>query len=121
VSLVFALVFLGLAGWWALDRLTAVDLSLGWVAAVTLLLAGATGLVATLVRHRMAPQPQTETGPEPETTLQTTPVTRTDPDPDAEAELEAEAEARQDAGVARDAYATGTTERAGADEGGRHR
>lgn len=55
VSLVPALVFLGLAGWWALDRLTTVDLPLAWLTALTLLVAGAVGLVVTLTRGRKAP------------------------------------------------------------------
>ncbi|MGA8113283.1 MAG: hypothetical protein WCA46_06450 [Actinocatenispora sp.] len=48
VSLVFGLIFLGLAGWWLLDLVAGVTLPLGWLLAVTLIVVGGIGLFAAV-------------------------------------------------------------------------
>lgn len=48
VSLVFGLIFLGIAFWWGLHRIATVNLPVGWVIAVGLIAIGGIGLFAAV-------------------------------------------------------------------------
>ena len=59
VSLIFGLLFLGLAGWWLLSQvLNFSPASAGWAAAISLVLLGTIGIVTSLVGNRTrSPEP----------------------------------------------------------------
>jgi hypothetical protein len=59
--LVFGLVFLGVAGCWALSASGAVEVDPRWLLPLILLLAGGAGLVATLARSMRRPAGDQET------------------------------------------------------------
>lgn len=48
VSLIFGLIFVGIAAWWLLARVSAVALPAGWVIAIALVVIGAIGLLAAI-------------------------------------------------------------------------
>ena len=48
-ALIFGLIFLGIAGWWLLDRSVGLDLpSAGWIIAGILILLGVAGIASAL-------------------------------------------------------------------------
>jgi hypothetical protein len=66
VSLVFALIFASIAGWWAVDRATDFDLDGAWFLVVGLLVVAGITLITTIAKPRPAPAAE----PVPESTLE---------------------------------------------------
>jgi hypothetical protein len=60
MSLVFGVIFLGVAGWWLLGQYVTIDVPhLGWIAAAVLIILGVLGLAGSLRGERPAPTPVT--------------------------------------------------------------
>ncbi|MFY1687873.1 hypothetical protein [Plantactinospora sp. WMMB782] len=69
VSLTFALIFLGVAGWWLFAQLTHLTLpAVGWLIAGGLILVGTLGLVGAIRANRSGRQPATTGAESPATT-----------------------------------------------------
>jgi uncharacterized membrane protein HdeD (DUF308 family) len=63
ISLIFGLIFVGIAAWWLLARVSSIALPVGWVIAIALVVIGTIGLLAAIRPTRRDPDP--EQPPEP--------------------------------------------------------
>jgi uncharacterized membrane protein HdeD (DUF308 family) len=57
ISLIFGLIFVGIAAWWLLARVSSIALPVGWVVAIALVVIGTIGLLAAIRPARRAPDP----------------------------------------------------------------
>jgi uncharacterized membrane protein HdeD (DUF308 family) len=57
ISLIFGLIFVGIAGWWLVARVSSIALPVGWVVAIALVVIGTIGLVAAIRPGRRDPDP----------------------------------------------------------------
>lgn len=72
VSLVFGLIFVGIAGWWLVYTWLGFSAPFGWVVAVALIVIGTIGLLAAIRPGRGRAERRDDTGgngPEPTDTL----------------------------------------------------
>lgn len=55
ISLIFGLIFVGIAAWWLLARVSSIALPVGWVVAIALVVIGTIGLLAAIRPSRRDP------------------------------------------------------------------
>ncbi len=55
ISLIFGLIFVGIAAWWLLARVSSIALPVGWVVAIALVVIGTIGLLAAIRPTRRGP------------------------------------------------------------------
>ena len=66
ISLIFGLIFVGIAAWWLLARVSSIALPVGWVIAIALVVIGTIGLLAAIRPGRRDPdRTDPEQPPEP--------------------------------------------------------
>jgi uncharacterized membrane protein HdeD (DUF308 family) len=66
ISLIFGLIFVGIAGWWLLARVSSIALPVGWVVAIALVVIGTIGLVAAIRPGRRDHPDQDQSTPPPD-------------------------------------------------------